>query len=51
MKGPVNEIACWPAVASLVCGILKVRSRSGVLKECTAADSYWVRDVAAVCLI
>ena len=32
------------------CGILKVRSRSGVLKECTAAGSYWVRDVAAVCL-
>ena len=25
LKGPVNEIACWPAVASLVGGILKVQ--------------------------
>ena len=46
----MNEIACWPAVASLVCGILKEQERR-VLKECTAAGSYWVRDVAAVCLI
>ena len=51
MKGPVNEMACWPAVASLVRGILKVRSRCGDLKECTGAGSHWIRYVAAVWLI